>query len=336
MEFCAWLSEKTGLTVRLPTEIEWEYVARGPSGSSAGPIVTAADGASWCGAKALSRPESPSGAWKSLMKRLIRNRATGGATRYLPWEIRIPGHTNAAARRPTRGGSDGENSINAEPATRRWKTESSRSDSLGFRPVVLIPPWVLDPSVPKPAPPPVLIARADPLPGRPSASSGTRSPAAATARSSTPSVARKTAEPAARVTTGPKPAGTAAAMPPTRRPTVSSAGDSSSRPRPTEPSTRTRVAGVPESPAPSSRASRPPPREVSRMPVGLPVHPCLLNYVPPGWRYEAYPNTPIVYMLIAPDEHRSSCRDPSTSAENSMSFTPPRRLMAFLGPRLPR
>src|SRR5262245_13609943 len=33
VDFCKWLSSKKGLTVRLPTEAEWELAARGPQGS---------------------------------------------------------------------------------------------------------------------------------------------------------------------------------------------------------------------------------------------------------------------------------------------------------------
>ncbi len=165
--FCQWLGAKHRLNIRLPTEVEWEYVARGPYAPRFAKVQspskhkprTVAQGAeavaaptedfSWLSVQRMSGNVSEwctdlfeEEAYAKLTKAAAANPAL---LAYRPVAI-PPGWNHALSagnRRSVRGGAFGESAVNCEAASRRWKTETTRRDFIGFR-VVLVP------DVPKP------------------------------------------------------------------------------------------------------------------------------------------------------------------------------------------
>jgi len=160
--FCQWLGAKHRLNIRLPTEVEWEYAARGPYAARFAKVEnstvhkprTVAQGAeavaaptadfSWLSVQRMSGNVSE---WcTDLFEEDAYARLTAAAAKqpgllsYTPlanppgWSVALSGGN----RRSVRGGAFGESAVNCEAASRRWKTETTRRDFIGFR-VVLVP-----------------------------------------------------------------------------------------------------------------------------------------------------------------------------------------------------
>ncbi len=151
MEFCLWLSQLNSLDVRLPTEIEWEYAARGNSYiqqletlrerevrfGGPWPVDSRALDRSWCGAVGLGSNLSE---WTidTWDQRAYSTRATALTPEapvftYQGFDQRSP---SGDFSRVVRGPNFRDAAGNQNPALRRFKLSSAREDTLGIRLVV--------------------------------------------------------------------------------------------------------------------------------------------------------------------------------------------------------
>lgn len=165
MQFCKWASARTGVIVRLPTEIEWEYAARGRGGmkfaradgkdyenSTAGlgkpqGVMSDEVDISWCGVRGLCWNVSE---WcldkfdeHTYEKR--KKDAQDAPFQYLPYRASLPDSINEPStgsdRRVFRGGSYADFDASwCEASSRRWKMQKEAADYIGFRVVVAFRP----------------------------------------------------------------------------------------------------------------------------------------------------------------------------------------------------
>ena len=144
-DFCQWLSEDAGDAYALPTEVQWEYAARGPDGlvypfgatfmpdlvvyrensnNSTAAVGGRPNGASWVGAQDMA-----GNVWEWQLNALADYP-------YAPEDGRE--NISSNARRVLRGGSWLLNPRDARAAYRHFDDPDDRSGSLGFR--VVRPP----------------------------------------------------------------------------------------------------------------------------------------------------------------------------------------------------
>ncbi|MDA7950892.1 MAG: formylglycine-generating enzyme family protein [Pirellulaceae bacterium] len=156
-KYCEWLTEiNHGLTVRLPTEIEWEYAARGntyiqqfestsePAMILGGPwpVNTNTLDRAWCGCVAMNSnvQEWTIDAWdeKVYQKRRAMSDTPLNNNTFL-----YGGHQQESSGEPSglrtiRGSSYQDIAANRVVALRRFKPESTEEKTIGFRIVVPI------------------------------------------------------------------------------------------------------------------------------------------------------------------------------------------------------
>ncbi len=143
--FTEWLSAKSGKRVRLPTEAEWEYAARGGATTRfpwADEIDTDNANCKGCGSKEDMRKTSPVGTFAANNFGLYE--VVGNV---YEWCLDIQHTTYEGAptdgsawlvngdpkQRMSRSGSWLQSPIEAELATRCWETKDRVSEELGFR-----------------------------------------------------------------------------------------------------------------------------------------------------------------------------------------------------------
>jgi formylglycine-generating enzyme required for sulfatase activity len=152
IKYCEWLSQINGITVRLPTEIEFEYALRGnchvqETESSreraiimGGPWPVDAPELddSWTGAVGLNSnvQEWCIDLWDDkLYEKRVSKLSRGNSFIYQGFDASA---ISSESPRVVRGASFRDIPANKHPALRRYKSSDSREDSLGFRVVVPI------------------------------------------------------------------------------------------------------------------------------------------------------------------------------------------------------
>lgn len=169
MSFCNWLQSLTGLTVRLPTEIEWEYAARGPWYQPY-PWPGNDQFYAWAekpdkGPRPFTMGDYRDVAWRriydlsgnvsewclntyeqDLHKQLAEKAKDTKVYCYDPYSdtlveksLNAP-QPNAARVRTYRGGSYRDHRGQCEVCTRRSAFETQSDPTIGFRPVLLLSP----------------------------------------------------------------------------------------------------------------------------------------------------------------------------------------------------
>lgn len=156
MAFCNWLTVKSGFRVRLPTEIEWEYAARGPWPQRY-PWPSPDEFYAWAGKGEATGPrafdpKSRDLSWRGICD-LAGNvsewcldlyndqlyRDLGANPVHDPLLVRVesapPGRLGA---RTYRGGSFKDSIVNCEIPVRRSLVQDEKRPAIGFRPVIVL------------------------------------------------------------------------------------------------------------------------------------------------------------------------------------------------------
>ena len=137
-EFCKWLGKKTGLSVQLPTEAQWEYACRaGSTGAYAGDL----DSMAWyndnSGNKTHPVGTKKANAWGLYdMHGNVWEWCADWYGDYPSGSVTDPAGASSGTCRVIRGGSWGYNASICRSADRLDFTPVYRSNSLGFRPLL--------------------------------------------------------------------------------------------------------------------------------------------------------------------------------------------------------
>jgi formylglycine-generating enzyme required for sulfatase activity len=138
-EFCKALSEKTGRTVRLPTEAEWEYAARAGTRTNyyTGDSVQDLERAGWWGS---CRPQVPGekqpnafGLYDMLGNVEEWCEDSYSSLRYLRWSKQDPTGPSYDDFKVVRGGSSFSSYGECRCATRRGSSPGKAWETTGFR-----------------------------------------------------------------------------------------------------------------------------------------------------------------------------------------------------------
>lgn len=144
--FCERLSELTGRTVTLPTEAQWEYAARGGHKAPATPTLYAGgddlDAVAWWDDNSNGKTHPVAG--KSANALGLYDMSGNVWEWCLDWygpytadAVSDPQGPSTGSDRVGRGGSWGSNALRCRLSNRIYDAPGNRSNSLGFRVVVL-------------------------------------------------------------------------------------------------------------------------------------------------------------------------------------------------------